>query len=104
MERVDGSPCEIFLPVKLPLVDIHQLLSPRKLMPQETPLTTAQLANVLKIPEALVLSFRDQGLFPPAIESADEASDTPRYNRSEVVQGLRQYPEAMDAIRRAMRQ
>ncbi|MBC19191.1 MAG: hypothetical protein CMJ74_02875 [Planctomycetaceae bacterium] len=74
-------------------------------MPQETPLTTKQLAEVLKVPESLILSFRDQGLLPPAANvQPDGADDPPRYIRSEVVRALRQNPESMDAIRRAMRQ
>ena len=74
-------------------------------MSQEPPLTTTQLAEALKIPESLVLSFRDQGLLPPtAITSDADADEPPRYLRSEVVRSLRQYPEAMNAIRQAMRQ
>ena len=74
-------------------------------MPEELPLTTTQLAEALKIPESLVLSFRDQGLLPPTAITPDADSDEPpRYLRSEVVRSLRQYPEAMNAIRQAMRQ
>ena len=76
-------------------------------MSQEPPMTTKQLAEALKIPESLVLSFRDQGLLPPTTTSADADADVgepPRYLRSEVVRSLRQYPEAMTAIRKAMRQ
>ena len=76
-----------------------------KLMSQEPPLTTTQLAEALKIPESLVLSFRDQGLLPPTTTSTGAGpSEPPRYLRSEVVRSLRQYPEAMTAIRQAMRQ
>ena len=74
-------------------------------MSQETPLTTAQLAKALKIPESLVLSFRDRGILPTTATFPDaDPSEPPRYLRSEVVRSLRQYPEAMNAIRKAMRQ
>ena len=73
-------------------------------MSQEPPLTIEQLAAVLKIPETLILSYRDQGLLPPAVDTQTTDTCGPRYVRSEVVQSLRQHPEAMDAIRQAMRQ
>ena len=74
-------------------------------MSQEPPMTTKQLAEALKIPESLVLSFRDQGLLPPTTTSVDaDLGEPPRYLRSEVVRSLRQHPEAMTAIRQAMRQ
>ena len=73
-------------------------------MPQESPLTTKQLAEVLKVPESLILSFRDQGLLPPATATPVGNANDARYLRSEVVRTLRRHPEAMDAIRRAMRQ
>ncbi|MEK6270758.1 MAG: helix-turn-helix domain-containing protein [Planctomycetales bacterium] len=73
-------------------------------MSQEPLLTTEQLAEALKIPETLILSFRDQGLLPPVAASPEADSSEPRYMRSDVVRSLRQHPEAMDAIRQAMRQ
>ena len=74
-------------------------------MSEELPLTTTQWAEALKIPESLVLSFRDQGLLPPTAITPDaDPDEPPRYLRSEVVRSLRQYPEAMNAIRQAMRQ
>ena len=73
-------------------------------MSQEPLLTTEQLAEALKIPETLIRSFRDQGLLPPVATSPEADSSEPRYMRSEVVRSLRQHPEAMDAIRQAMRQ
>ena len=79
-------------------------LSTDESMSNEPLLTTEQLAEALKIPETLVLSFRDQGLLPPVAESPETESSEPGYRRSEVVRSLRQHPEAMDAIRQAMRQ
>ncbi len=73
-------------------------------MPQEPLLTTEQLAEVLKVPETLVLSFLDQGLLPTAKDTKTTDSCEPKFFRSEVVRVLRQYPEAMDAIRQAMRE
>ena len=73
-------------------------------MSQEPLLTTEQLAEALKIPETLILSFRDQGLLPPVAASPEAGPSESRYMRSEVVRSLRQHPEAMDAIRQAMRQ
>ena len=73
-------------------------------MPQEPLLSTKQLAEVLKVPESLILSFRDQGLLPPALVTPAADANNTRYLRSEVVRTLRQHPEAMDSIRRAMRQ
>jgi hypothetical protein len=73
-------------------------------MPQEPLLTTEQLAEVLKVPETLVLSFLDQGLLPTAKDTKTTDSSEPKFFRSEVVRALRQYPEAMDAIRQAMRE
>ena len=74
-------------------------------MSEESPLTIKQLAEVLKVPETLILSFREQGLLPSALEdSPGEENNPDRYLRSEVVRALRQNPEAMDAVRRAMRQ
>jgi hypothetical protein len=70
-------------------------------MTDELLLTIEQLACVLKIPEQLMASCRQQGILPP---SADDPEQPVRYRRSEVVRALRKHPEIMDEIRRAMRQ
>lgn len=71
-------------------------------MPQEPALTIKQLAEVLKIPESLLHSYRDKGMLPPTVEGGDSSASDCKYLRSEVVRKLREYPDAMEAIRRAI--
>lgn len=71
-------------------------------MSQEPALTIEQLAEVLKIPESLLLSYRDKDMLPPAVEGDDSSVSDCKYLRSEIVRKLREYPDAMDAIRRAI--
>ena len=72
-------------------------------MSQEPALTIEQLAEVLKIPESLLRSYQDQGMLPQAVATENPDVSEPKYLRSDTVQALRKYPEAMDAIRRAIR-
>ena len=72
-------------------------------MSQEPALTIEQLAGVLKIPESLLRSYQDQGMLPQAVATENPDASEPKYLRSDTVQALRKYPEAMDAIRRAIR-
>ena len=71
-------------------------------MSQEPALTIEQLAEALKIPESLLLSYRDKGMLPPAVEGDGSSLSDFRYLRSEIVRKLRENPDAMDAIRRAI--
>ena len=71
-------------------------------MSQEPTLTIEQLAEVLKIPETLLRSYRDKGMLPHTVEGNDSSVSDCKYLRSEVVRKLREYPDAMDAIRRAI--
>ena len=71
-------------------------------MSREPALTIEQLAAVLKIPESLLRSYQDKNMLPPTVEGDDSSVSDCKYLRSEVVCKLREYPEAMEAIRRAI--
>lgn len=69
-------------------------------MTDELLLTIEQLARVLKIPEQLMVSCRQQGILPLPADGHEQPA---LYRRSEVVRALRKHPEIMDEIRKAMR-